>query len=42
MVAIWTESVYSDDQQFHQYQHNEQSAVTLTERTEYKKDHDMS
>ena len=26
---------------FHQYQHNEQSAVILTERTEYKKDYDM-
>jgi len=39
--SLWKESLNNYGQQFHQYEHNEQSAVILTELTEYKKDHDM-
>jgi len=35
---LWTESFNSDDQQFHQYQHNEQSSLSLTDWTQ-KGDH---
>ena len=35
------ENLNSDGQQFHQYQHNQQSLLILTELTEHKKDHDI-
>jgi len=39
---LWKETLNSDVQQFHKYQQNEQSPLTLTELTEHKRPRHMT